>query len=432
MTSAHAQTAGDGAPAQGPLSLDSAMNEAMIRSPDIQRAKAAVEEVSWKKTETFGGGFLPRLSVSGLHYFETKYTQTGLNFGGGASIFPGFYPNTELAVDLTIPVFNGLASVNQLQAASLSEDAARNDLTRAEFQLSEEVKLAFFQALAADELKAVAQQNVTTLEDHLKQVKIQRQVGAATNYDTLRVEVQLNEARADAIDAEDNVTLARKRLTQLLGLSVDQRPLQGSLPLPEPEKVKGLELTAEVPEGRTDIQAMNLRSEAAGHLESASGRWIVPSLSVGGQYLVYDSQFVSNTVTNTGVYKTAYNVGVFLKWNVFDGGVSYAQAKEAGYRAIQAEKAAEASKLQVPYDFTYWKRRYLSNSDHYLSKKFDIVRSEESVRLAKEEERAGTRTSTEVLDAELDLYRAKAGVVNAQVKAVEAKVRLELALGRRI
>jgi outer membrane protein TolC len=54
------------------------------------------------------------------------------------------------------------------------------------------------------------------------------------------------------------------------------------------------------------------------------------------------------------------------------------------------------------------------------------------VRLAKEEERAGTRTSTETLDAELDLFRAKAGVVNALVNAAEAKIRLELALGREI
>ena len=52
--------------------------------------------------------------------------------------------------------------------------------------------------------------------------------------------------------------------------------------------------------------------------------------------------------------------------------------------------------------------------------------------MQKAEERAGTRTSSETLDAELDLFRARAGVVNAQVNASEAQIRLELALGRRL
>ena len=83
-------------------------------------------------------------------------------------------------------------------------------------------------------------------------------------------------------------------------------------------------------------------------------------------------------------------------------------------------------------EFAYWKRRYSSNTDHYVSKQLNVTRSLESVRLAKEEERAGSRTSSEVLDAELDLFRSKAGVVNAQVNAVESLINLELALGRTI
>jgi outer membrane protein TolC len=177
---------------------------------------------------------------------------------------------------------------------------------------------------------------------------------------------------------------------------------------------------------------LNLRADAANRARQAKQAWWVPSVAVGGEYMWYDSQTFVTQVNDTGNYYNAYNLGVFFKWNLFDGGVSIAQAGEASQRAIQAEKAAEAAKLKVPFDFEYWKRRYISNTDHYISKKFDITRSEESVRLAKEEEKAGTRTSTETLDAELDLFRAKAGVVNALVNAAEAAIRLELALGREI
>jgi outer membrane protein TolC len=62
----------------------------------------------------------------------------------------------------------------------------------------------------------------------------------------------------------------------------------------------------------------------------------------------------------------------------------------------------------------------------------DQSRSSEAVRLAKEGRRAGARTSSELLDAELDLFRARAGVVNAQVGMIESLIQLELATGKEL
>src|SRR4051794_34504679 len=79
--------------ADGTLTLDVALREAADRSPEIQRARAAAEESSWKRFAAFGAGFLPRVSVSAHHYFATKYSETSINFGGAPLLFPGFYPS---------------------------------------------------------------------------------------------------------------------------------------------------------------------------------------------------------------------------------------------------------------------------------------------------------------------------------------------------
>lgn len=413
------------------LTIESAINEGLGRSPDIQRARAKQSETEWQHFEALGAGFLPKVSVNAHHYFSEEYSNTSISFGGAPLGFPGFYPTDVAAIDVSIPIFDGFSSIRNLNAASLSEEASKAELSNSEFQLRLEIRLAFYRALAAGQLQDVAAQNVKTLEDHLKQIEAQKTGGVATNYDVLRVQVQLNEARADAIDAQDGFETARKKLTQLLGLENDQRALSGQLPVPVADKVKALKWD-EAPKERNDIKALNLRADAAEQSRKASSAWMMPSISLGGEYMWYNAQMIDATVHDTGNYLNAYNVGVFLKWNLFDGGIAIAQEREAAFRAIQAENVARAAKLQVPYDFEYWKRRYLSNTDHYISKKFDISRSQESVRLAKEEAKAGTRTSTETLDAELDLFRAKAGVVNALVNAAEAEIRLEQALGREI
>ena len=404
LTAAGQETRGLQGPAEGVLTVESAVKEGLEHSPDIQKARAVQSENEWRHFEALGAGFLPKISANAHHYLSDEFTVTNINFSGAILSFPGFYPRDSAEIDVTIPIFDGLANIHNLQSASLALDASTAELSYSEFQLKQEIRLAFYKTLAAGQLQSVAEQNVKTLEDHLKQVDTQKRGGVATNYDVLRVQVQLNEARADLIDTQDEYSNARKKLTQLLGLDADNRPLTGALPVPDSDRVRALRWDA-MPKERPDIEALNLRAESAEKSRQAMATWYVPSVSVMGSYMWYNAQFFNVTVQDTGNYLNAYNVGIFLKWNIFDGGVSLAQEKESAYRTIQAEKTAEAAKLQMPFDFEYWKRRYLSNTDHYTSKKFDITRSEESVRIAKEEERAGTRTSTETLDAELDLFR---------------------------
>jgi outer membrane protein TolC len=421
-------------PSQGTLTLDQAISEGSINSPTIQGSEAILDENHWRKNESIGAGFLPKLSALAGHYFDvTKYQQESITFDGQLVTLPELFPNNQVSLNGSIPIFDGLANVHHSQAASLVEQASEQELAHLKFTLSEQIRLAFYRALAAQGLRDVAVENVKTLEDHLKQVDLQRKGGTATRYDSLRVSVQLNEAKSDEDDAEDGMLQTHKGLVQLMGLSQDARTLQGVLPVPDSGKVKSLELTEQVPLDRSDLHALELRVDAADQDRKANNAWFIPSVSAGGQFtyynlLVYDS----GGATDNHNYQTAYNVGVFLSWNLFDGGASYSRSREAAARKIQAEKASESARILVPYDFAYWKKRYLSNTAHYASKQLDVSRSEESVRLAKEEERAGSRTSTEVLDAELDLYRSRAGVVNAQVNAADSLINLELALGRNI
>jgi outer membrane protein len=418
----------------GTLGIDAAINEALRDSPTIQSGEAAVSESSWRKFQAVGSGFLPKISAGFNHFFTEQYEDTSINFGGQFLNFPGAYPTNVLTVNATVPIFDGLANLNNIQAASLQKSASEQELARTKFQLSQDVKLAFYQALAAAQLQDVARENVKTLEDHLKQVEVQRSGGAATKYDSLRVSVQLSEGRADQIDADDNAVLARKKLTSLLGLEQDDRTLDGTLPAPDVSHAKDLELSG-TPADRTDIEALDLRAQAADKNRAAQNSWIIPSVAIAGQYNYYEvmnESTVDGSVSGSGAYKNAYSVALAVTWNLFDGGVALAQSRQAAYQQIQADKKTEQARIQVPYDFSYWKKRFLSNTDHYQARKFDVERSEESVRLAKEEERAGTRTSTETLDAELDLFRSRAGVVNAQVNALEAQIRLESALGRTI
>lgn len=408
------------------LTLSDSLKVAEESSPQIKRAEAAKDEASWKKTEAFSG-FLPRVTLSGSHLFDEKFMVEKLNFGGQPTTIELIQPYTIWSARAEWLVFDGLANYDRYAAMKYGASAAEKEADWARFQTKQEAKLKFFKAVAAIELEKVANQNVRTLEDHLDRAKAFLKSGAGTNFDVLRVEVQLNEAQSEKLNAEDNTIMARQTLLNTLGVEDTAQSLSGALPEPDGQKVASLAKPTTIE--RLDYQAIQDREISAHKAWLAAYKHWVPKFSVFGQADYYNN--ISKGLTDQD-FNNAYSVGVNMTWNVFDGLASSAQSAQADARQVQARETARAAKLKSSYDFDFWKRRYVYSSALYKAKTVDVQKAQESVRLATQSFKAGTRTSSEVLDAELDLFRARAGVVNAQVSAAEALVNLELSLGKEL
>ncbi|QLY24956.1 TolC family protein [Bdellovibrio sp. KM01] len=408
------------------LSLADSLNLASGNSPQVKRAEAAKDEASWKKVEAYSQ-FLPRVTVGGTHLLDNKFMVEQMDFGGGPTSIELIQPYTIWSARAEWLVFDGLANYDRYSSMSYGATAAEKEADWAKFQINEETKAKFYKALAAVELEKVANQNVKTLEDHLDRAKAFRKSGAGTNFDVLRVEVQLNEAQSEKLNSEDNTILARQNLLMSLGVDDTGQSLTGVLPVPDAQKVASLNKPAKIE--RLDYQAMTDREISAHKAWLAAYKHWVPKFSVFGQADYYNN--ISKGLTDQD-FNNAYSVGVNMTWNVFDGFASSAQAAQADARQVQARESVRQAKLKDTYDFDFWKRRYLYSAALYKAKTVDVQKAQESVRLATESFKAGTRTSSEVLDAELDLFRARAGLVNAQVSAAEAMISLELSLGKEL
>ncbi len=411
------------------LTLSDAISEAKLHSPVIQKAQAALAQSEWKRSEIFGGGFMPKLSADATHFFDHHYQILEVPLNGNPVSFPTIYPTTMYGVSLKLPLFDGFASTHQVEAEDSLVKAAEQDLAQVSFQLEEDVRLAYYQAQTAEILESVTGHHVHVLEDHFKQAQIQKNGGVATDYDVLRVQVQLSEARLDAGEAYDNVAISRQKLTQYLGLRQDDRRLLGVLPTPNSKLVEALGFDEGLA-ARADIQALGYRQQALLKKQASETPWFCPSISAIATYDLYNN--IDDALTSSSSFRTDYQTGVVLSWALFDGGISQAKSKAFAAQQAQMQATLEEVRLTAASGFLQWQKRYLSSALRFKIKQLDAQRSEESVRLVLLERRAGTRTNTEVLDAELDLFRSKAGTVQAQMNAAEALIKLELVLGRRL
>lgn len=411
------------------LTLQDAINEALNTSPAVEKAKSATLEAKWKKVENYSG-FLPTVSANANYLFDKKYALTNVRLGNATTdtIVPQIVPNSQLTLTGTYPLFEGFSSVNRYQAASESYNAAANEEKWNNFKTEMDVTLAYYKALANKILKDVAAQNLKALQDHLKDVKLFKQSGMATNYDVLRVEVQVSNAESDLLNADDNIAISKHNLLEILGKDSGAVDVSGDLPVLDENLMKSI-TTADI-HNRNDIQALKERVNALSYADKAQDSFWVPRIAAFGQYQYYNN--LNDSLTDTDKYRSAYQVGLQLSWNLFDAGVSFARSKQTTEQFVQAEKTYRITELKAQKDLEVWKRKYNYYASLYKARTNDIAKSKESVRLAREGQRVGARTNTDLLDAEADLYKSQAGAVNAQLGYIEALINLQTAIGQKI
>jgi outer membrane protein TolC len=408
------------------LSVQQAITESESHSPRLQKAKAAQEEVAWKKTEALNT-YLPTLQASATYLFDKKYVLTDISLGGGPVSVPGVVPTTNFALTASYPLFEGMAGVNRYSSASSFSSAAQKEYDWTEFQLSREVILQFYKTLAAKELLQVAEQNLKTLQDHLRDVNLFKKAGVSTNYDVLRVEVQVSEAESEVLNATDNLAVARSKLAEVMGLDKYERILTGTWPVFNSKNTENLQ--RESLAARPDLKAMELRTEGSKSLSKAAGSYWVPRLSLFGQYQYYNNR--NDKYDDWDNFRNAYQVGLSMTWNLFDGMTSIARDHQAFEQSVQTEKGLVQARLKAQQDLEFWKRKYNYFGTVFKARQNDVVKAEESVRLARQGKKVGIRTDTDLLDAEAELFRARAGLVNAQMGSLESLVNLELTTGNK-
>jgi outer membrane protein len=413
--------ADDHAESSATVSLEEATQQAIGNSPQLDETRAQAERAKWQRLESLSG-FLPSVTLGGHWYFLERTPYFNLNFGTTSitSLSPAS-PWYDGEVSVKVPIFDGLRNFDRLDAAGKQGHAADLQVDWGTYELRQQVRLTYNSVLEAKQLAIVAAEDVRDLEDHRRLIQDQLRAGVTTRVDILRVDSQLSFANSEKTNAEDEVKIQLRQLTQLMGEQYDDRDVTGSLPVPSDADLHAIESAK--PESRSDIEALSLTTDAANEQHRAASKWWVPTFSLVGNYDAYSGQQLK---------LTAYSVGVAMNINIFDGLVSYSRSKEAIETERIADRTEAQSRLQAETDFETYRRRYRYNLERYRARVDDVARATESVRLARLGFKAGTQTNTDVLDAEQDLFNARSNEVQAQYGALESLVRFELALGRNV
>jgi len=246
----------------GGITTDAAVRIALVNNPTLQ---AAFFRIGMSRADVVQSGLLsnPSLGVS-LRLPEA---------GGRANLEAGLAQN--IADLWQIPV--------RKRAAQRELDRAILEVAASAADLAVEVKAAYLAAAAADQLLAIARENLRITQE-LHGIAIARQqAGSASAIDVnlargtmLAAEVVVQNARLDS-------SVARRRLATLLGLTLDANELDLNDPLPAPPRMDldAAAITQMAREFRLDLRAAREAVDAARARVELEVRRIFPDVNVG-------------------------------------------------------------------------------------------------------------------------------------------------------
>jgi outer membrane protein len=194
---------------------------------------------------------------------------------------------------------------------------------------------AFYNALQAQALLNVAQQNVSTRQTTDTQVGAMTKNKLKSTLDLSFADVNLSQAKLLLLDAQNNADSTMVALDDVLGLdrtvTYELEGDKGTLSPPSPDENQLLQLALQQ---RPDLEALNYNQQAAVKFSHAQRDQLLPTISAegtAGTVPVRPGQEYYNNNWWGGV-------GVNMNIPIFNGFLYSAQAKEATIRAQAASE----------------------------------------------------------------------------------------------
>lgn len=407
-------------PLPRPLTLDAALTYATAHNRGLLRTREQIREQEGVLVEARASQ-LPSLGADG------QYSRTDR-----ALVASPLYndDNWTVAVTAQQVIYAGggvqarvRGQREQLEAAKLAFTAALNDTLLS-------VRTRFYDVLLARELIGVQEEALGVLETELTNARNRRTAGSGSDFDVLRAEVAVANARPALIRARNAYRTAQDRLRAALGSAdadstqVTELDVQGSLAVP----ARDLALTDVISAARAHrpelLQQERLVTAAEQAITAARSGYL-PSVAAFASY-----QWTQPTLlAATENYLDGWTAGVKANWSIFDGRATAGRVSQARSRVNQARYGAEELQLAVDVEVRQAHSTLVETSELLVSSSKVVEQARESLRLSQARFQAGTVTQLDVLTAQSQLTLARSNLAEAQHGYAVALAALNRAIG---
>ncbi|KGO34788.1 MAG: TolC family protein [Desulfoprunum sp.] len=412
--------------AQGPLlTLDEALAIALQHSPLIREA-AAIRDGARQEVRAARADLLPKASAQyGYSLLEDEPYQRI----GGVPMVVGDDDVHRWDLSLSQPLFTGFAVTSRHEMAKIGVEIRELERQQQIVAVSQDLRVAWFEALLAARLSLVADANVTALTAHRDDAAGFLAQGLNARNDLLKAEASLANAIQERERARAASEVARSRLGWIMGREIEPgRTLEDFTAV----TTRLLELQPLYDEARRNspvLKSYRLGLDSLDHAITIAQSGYYPTIAVNGKYERNGSDFGAET----NDFANDHNASVTLtaRWDFFEWGKTGATvAKQRYSKQALTERQREAEEqIRLAVKQAWLDLQVAENS--IAAAQQGRKQAQENWRITNLQYLNQVITSTEVLDSRTLHSQAESNYYRALYGYRIAMARLEKALGRK-
>jgi outer membrane protein TolC len=412
------------------LSLDKAIELALINNEDIHIAVSNLDKARGQKREAFASA-LPHLD------FYAGYTRNILR-----PILFFTDPDSDETIQIEIGeendyLFNlSLSQVlfafgrvgGAIKAAEYFVESAEQSVEATRHGTILNVQVAYYRSVLADEVLNISRLSLAQAQKHFEETRKKKRMQVASRFDSIRAEVQVKNREPEVIQAENAVKIALMDLKRLAGIDRNVPVVLTDELRYEPAHYSVEEAIEDAYQIRPDISALQLQVSMAEKIHHVMKRNNYPYLSLFGNYSLQGQQ--SNQLfPDRNRFAKSLGLGVSLTIPLFDGFANKGRIAQARADVSAAEYTLQKTKKYVALEIQELFDLLRAEDENLKSQAATVAMAEEAYRLALVRFQNGLSTSLELEDAELALTSARLNQLEATYRYVITKERLENAMG---
>jgi outer membrane protein len=402
------------------MNLNGCITTAYQNNQTLRRLEERIRSAGYKIEEA-RSGFYPQLSFSGSYTRLGNVPEYGF---GGFSFKLGSEDNYNLQLSLQQPIFTWGKIRNSYDISKYGLSLTREQLRRARQQIRFSVTSLFYNILLARELIKVREGSIARTQDHLKTVQDRYDKGYASEFDVLRVKVQLANAKPPLVQAKNLYQLTLDNLKNLLGIDLaDSLTPEGSLEF-EPIEVDQSQAEESALQNRSELKLIADQKKMGQKALALAAAGNKPSLFGTANYL-YEKPFYG-----FDEWKTDWNLTLALSVPIFDGFLTRSKVRSAKSDLRQLDISESQTEDMIRLEVSQAVSDLNLARENILSQRENVNQAKESLRIANVQYDKGMLTNLELMDTEFALTVAETNHLQALSDYLIAKAQLDKAMGK--
>lgn len=323
-------------------------------------------------------------------------------------------------------VFAG-GALHQARAASVDMHRASEEQIRsARQQTAFDAEQMFFQLVAAREAVRVTDDAVALTEAYVQDLSNLNEVGMASRADLLAAQVQLSQAKLDAMKASRGTRLLETMFKIQLGIPRDEQVelvMDGQHPVSELPAERDEILTLAL-RSRPDLAGLDYTLDAMKHYSNATWASWLPAVVLIGNLNAQNPNY-----SNEPEWMFTANATIAVSWSIWDRGAAIQKnrATKAAYHQLQSQRQLLAEMMDVELESAI--TTFDEAEVELAVAEEGLVQARESLRLEQERFEAGVANNTQLLTAQTALAGAELAVLQAETQMHISYAALRKAVG---